>query len=163
MFKHGLVRVAAIQAPAVRSLPALRPAPLGRAYSTASEEAVAVTRDVNASGQPTGVVTITLNRPKTLNALTVEMGEKFRHVVETLKADESVRAVVLTGSGRAFSAGGDMKFLKDRMIAPPQRNSETMRFVGRNCLQPVSVIANSVDRPVQQVLRAFHVGPPSRW
>jgi enoyl-CoA hydratase/carnithine racemase len=126
MFKRGLIR--SISLYPSRNVSAFQPlAP--RLYSTASDEAVTVTRDIGPSGTPTGVVTVTLNKPKLLNALTVEMGEKFRDVVETLKADESIRAVVLTGEGRAFSAGGDMQFLKSRQTTPPQRNAETMRCV----------------------------------
>lgn len=100
-----------------------------RCFTTAADSPVVVSHDVLADGTPTGVVTVTLNTPKSLNALTVEMGNKFQQVIENLKQDESVRAVVLTGNGRAFSAGGDMKFLKDRMTTPPQRNAETMRCV----------------------------------
>ncbi|KAI9019737.1 enoyl-CoA hydratase [Hyaloraphidium curvatum] len=128
MLAFGVVRSAPRAVAALRtasSAPATLKSPV-RAYST-GDEAVTVTRDQAADGKHTGVVTITLNRPKLLNALTEDMGNKFREVVEVLKADESVRAVVLTGAGRAFSAGGDMKFLKDRMTTPPQRNAEIMR------------------------------------
>jgi 2-(1,2-epoxy-1,2-dihydrophenyl)acetyl-CoA isomerase len=54
------------------------------------------------------VVTLQFNDPDRLNAMTTAMGEAFRDQVALLAADESVRAVVLTGSGRAFSAGGDL-------------------------------------------------------
>jgi enoyl-CoA hydratase/carnithine racemase len=126
MLQRALIRGISLHPP--RHVSAALPLPL-RFYSTASDEAVTVTRDISPTGSPSGVVTITLNRPKLLNALTVEMGEKFASVVESLKADESIRAVVLTGEGRAFSAGGDMGFLKSRQTTPPQRNSETMRCV----------------------------------
>jgi enoyl-CoA hydratase len=61
-----------------------------------------------------GVVQITLNRPSKLNSLTTEMGQRLLSVVDELKAAENVRAVVVTGAGRAFSAGGDIEFLRER-------------------------------------------------
>jgi 2-(1,2-epoxy-1,2-dihydrophenyl)acetyl-CoA isomerase len=55
------------------------------------------------------IVTLTLNRPETLNAMNeAMMGELERLLIQTA-ADTTVRAVVLTGTGRAFSSGGDQK------------------------------------------------------
>ena len=70
------------------------------------------------------VVTLHLNDPDHLNAMTREMGEAFRDRVGRLVQDESLRAVVLTGEGRAFSAGGDLDMLQlqaDRGAANPGR------------------------------------------
>jgi 2-(1,2-epoxy-1,2-dihydrophenyl)acetyl-CoA isomerase len=55
------------------------------------------------------VVTLTLNRPDALNALTYRMLDGLMEAVERLDNDDSVGCVVLTGTGRAFSAGGDVK------------------------------------------------------
>lgn len=55
------------------------------------------------------VATITLNRPEVLNALDATMARELVRAVETCAADEAVRAVILTGAGRGFCAGGDMK------------------------------------------------------
>jgi 2-(1,2-epoxy-1,2-dihydrophenyl)acetyl-CoA isomerase len=52
---------------------------------------------------------ITLNRPETLNAWIPEFGAALKEVVEGPAADESVRAVLLTGAGRGFSSGADLK------------------------------------------------------
>lgn len=52
---------------------------------------------------------ITLDRPHTLNAWTAQFGSELRQVVEGEAADESVRAVLVTGAGRAFSSGADLK------------------------------------------------------
>jgi 2-(1,2-epoxy-1,2-dihydrophenyl)acetyl-CoA isomerase len=56
-----------------------------------------------------GVVTITLNRPEVLNALNLPMSEALAIAIQSCKDDGSVRAVLLTGAGRGFCAGGDMK------------------------------------------------------
>ena len=59
--------------------------------------------------QSDGVGRITLNRPETLNAWTAEFGHELKHVVTERAADESVRAVLVTGAGRGFSSGADLK------------------------------------------------------
>lgn len=57
----------------------------------------------------------TLARPDRLNAMPdLEDGEAFAAACEAVNADMGVRCVVLTGSGRAFSAGGDLRAMKDR-------------------------------------------------
>ncbi len=56
-----------------------------------------------------GVATITLNRPEAMNSLTVETKVALRAALEKAAADESVRAVIVTGSGRAFCAGQDLR------------------------------------------------------
>ena len=57
------------------------------------------------------VATITLNRPDSLNAWTNRMGTEVRHAVATAEADPAVVGIVITGAGRAFCAGADMKTL----------------------------------------------------
>jgi 2-(1,2-epoxy-1,2-dihydrophenyl)acetyl-CoA isomerase len=52
---------------------------------------------------------LTLNRPDTLNAWTAELGSELRELLEGEASDPSVRAVVITGAGRGFSSGADLK------------------------------------------------------
>jgi enoyl-CoA hydratase/carnithine racemase len=56
----------------------------------------------------TSVATITLNRPAKLNALTFDVYRELRDAFRTLDEEEGVRAIVLTGAGRAFCSGGDV-------------------------------------------------------
>src|SRR5918911_4721546 len=56
-----------------------------------------------------GVGRITLNRPDTLNAWTAEFGGELREIIEGPAADDAVRAVLITGAGRGFSSGADLK------------------------------------------------------
>lgn len=62
------------------------------------------------------VATLTLSRPAALNAITREMLLELNGALETLSGDEGVRVIVLTGAGRAFSAGVDLKALGDLPI-----------------------------------------------
>ncbi|WP_149263427.1 enoyl-CoA hydratase-related protein [Actinomadura sp. K4S16] len=64
-----------------------------------------------------GVGTITLNRPDGMNSLTVEMKESLRAAVVRAAADPAVRAVILTGAGRAFCAGQDLREHGDNLAA----------------------------------------------
>jgi enoyl-CoA hydratase/carnithine racemase len=65
--------------------------------------------------QDAHVVTLTLNRPETRNPISEpEMIEAFEDAVVRINADNSVRAVILTGSGSAFSSGGNVKHMRDR-------------------------------------------------
>src|SRR5918996_4393110 len=56
-----------------------------------------------------GVGRITLNRPDSLNAWTAGFGRELKHVIEGDAAAAAVRAVVITGAGRGFSSGADLK------------------------------------------------------
>lgn len=66
-----------------------------------------------------GIATLTMNRPESLNALSAEMMGGLREAVPRLAADEDVRVVILTGAGRAFCAGGDVKGMAQRNDGPP--------------------------------------------
>lgn len=54
------------------------------------------------------VLTLTLNRPEQLNAFTIEMGHELIDAFNTASEDDNVRAIVVTGEGRAFCAGMDL-------------------------------------------------------
>jgi enoyl-CoA hydratase/carnithine racemase len=56
-----------------------------------------------------GVLTITLNRPERLNAWTGRMGEELRAAFDLADDDDEVRAIIVTGAGRAFCAGADLE------------------------------------------------------
>ena len=62
-----------------------------------------------------GVAVLTLNRPEKLNSFTQDMHFEVREALDSIKADPSVRVLVLTGAGRAFCAGQD---LSDRAVEP---------------------------------------------
>ena len=65
-----------------------------------------------------GIATITLARPEKLNALDDVMVGLLGRFADTIDADRSVRAVILTAEGKAFCAGGDIAGMKERLKAP---------------------------------------------
>ena len=73
--------------------------------------------DVVLSSRDGPVLTLTLNRPEALNALTRETTQALRKEVETAGRDPEVGAIVLTGAGRAFCAGADLKDVNARAVA----------------------------------------------
>lgn len=69
----------------------------------------------------TAVATITLDRPERLNALTFEVYEELRATFDALDAEPGVRAILLTGSGRAFCSGGDVEAIIGELFARDAR------------------------------------------
>lgn len=64
------------------------------------------------------IATITLNRPDKRNAMSDDMRSELIDALERVAADRSVRALVLTGTGKGFCAGGDVGGMQKRMNAP---------------------------------------------
>jgi 2-(1,2-epoxy-1,2-dihydrophenyl)acetyl-CoA isomerase len=62
-----------------------------------------------------GVATVTLNRPDTFNALSLALGRDIFHATLELDDDPAVRCIVVTGRGKAFCAGGDVKDFVDQL------------------------------------------------
>jgi 2-(1,2-epoxy-1,2-dihydrophenyl)acetyl-CoA isomerase len=62
-----------------------------------------------------GVATITLNRPEAFNALNLQLGRELFHAALEVDDDPAVRCVVVTGAGKAFCAGGDVKDFADNL------------------------------------------------
>ena len=73
------------------------------------------------------IAIITLNRPKVLNALTLRLIGEFNDAVNEANKDDSVRVIVITGSGRAFCAGDDVK----NMFGTDEAPGEEVKVKGR--------------------------------
>jgi 2-(1,2-epoxy-1,2-dihydrophenyl)acetyl-CoA isomerase len=61
---------------------------------------------------------IRLDRPDALNALNAPLAEELLHAVRAVAEDDAVRAVCVTGAGRAFSSGGDLRDMTSRALTP---------------------------------------------
>jgi enoyl-CoA hydratase len=73
-----------------------------------------------------GVTTVTLNRPEHLNALSVELRQKLGEMFMKLKSDSETHVIILTGNGRAFTAGLDLKELGQQGMNTPSYETETV-------------------------------------
>ncbi len=99
-----------------------------------------------------GVATITLNRPDSLNALNWELMRELLAAVERAAKDEAVRAVVLTGAGRGFSAGAD---LSARNSGGETVDSGTLL---RERYHPVVVALRQMPKPVIMAVNGVAAG-----
>ena len=75
-----------------------------------------------------GVAIVTLNRPDTRNAIDDSLRERLINVMFNLEVDPNIRAVVITGAGKCFCAGGDVAAMRARLDAP----TGTVAFNGWN-------------------------------
>lgn len=96
------------------------------------------------------VAVVTLNRPEKLNALSMKMLAELRTVFEELRVDESVAAVVLTGAGRAFCAGGD---LNDMLEGKLQLDYVAGRSLGKTIMA-----IQGLEKPVICALNGIAAG-----
>jgi enoyl-CoA hydratase len=79
-----------------------------------------------------GVVTITLNRPDVRNAMTPELTEAFAAAIGDIRDDAGTRAVVVTGAGSAFCAGGDLSWIAPGPGASvPEMRAKMRRFYSK--------------------------------
>jgi len=74
-----------------------------------------------------GVAVLTLNRPERLNALSSGLLSALRDALPRLASDDAVGAIVITGAGRGFTAGGDVKSMPDRMDQTFEHRLESYR------------------------------------
>jgi 2-(1,2-epoxy-1,2-dihydrophenyl)acetyl-CoA isomerase len=96
-----------------------------------------------------GVLTLTMNRPERLNALDPELGRALTAAVERGAADPAVRALILTGAGRAFCSGGDLATIRayrdsgrGAELEPLLRNGAKLILVLRTMEKPVVAAVN---------------------
>jgi len=104
-----------------------------------------------------GVRQITLNRPERLNAITPGLLEDLLAALDAAAADPGVRAILLTGAGRAFCAGDDLKDFAEQVGAEPA----TRAYVER--IQDVTRRLTLGDKPVVGAIRGWAVGGGLEW
>jgi 2-(1,2-epoxy-1,2-dihydrophenyl)acetyl-CoA isomerase len=99
------------------------------------------------------VVTLTLNRPEAMNALDVGLKEALRDTLATLETDRSCRAIVLTGAGRAFCVGQDLREHADNLESG-HTDLDTVRLH----YNPIAQRLASMPKPVVAAVRGMAAG-----
>jgi len=99
------------------------------------------------------VATIVLNRPEKLNALTVEMRESLAEMFVRLRFDDAVRAIVVTGAGRAFCSGADV----DRMAGQAEDLRAGRERMQRGAHTFIRAL-HAIEKPVIAAVRGPAVG-----
>ena len=105
--------------------------------------------------QTKGIVAVTLNRPESLNAFDFLMGEELLDALMACGKDDGVRVVILSGEGRAFSAGGDVK-----LMARFLEEGMPVRFFQRliPLLHPILVEMTRLPQPIIGRVQGFASG-----
>ncbi|MGH2506470.1 MAG: enoyl-CoA hydratase/isomerase family protein [Ktedonobacteraceae bacterium] len=104
--------------------------------------------------QDGGVLTITMNRPEVLNAVSDPMLDGLGAILEEAAHDPSVRCLVLTGTGRAFGAGADLsRFATGEVNAAPRKVSEHLQKYHR-----VVLAMRKMPKPVIAAVRGVAAG-----
>ncbi len=102
-----------------------------------------------------GVATLTLNRPQSMNSLDQAMKESLLDAVTTAAGDPSVRCVVLTGSGRAFCVGQD---LKEHVENLRSRDSDTLFSTVPEHYNPIVTTLATMPKPVVAAVNGVAAG-----
>ena len=98
------------------------------------------------------LLTLTLNRPHRLNAVNLPLYERLIAELERADANRDVRCVILTGNGRAFCAGADLKAHRDR----PQSPEERRRYIEK--AQRANHLIQSIGTPVVAAVNGHAIG-----
>lgn len=101
-----------------------------------------------------GVRTFTLNRPEAFNSLTVELKDALRDALTETAADPAIRAVVLTGAGKAFCAGQD---LKEHVAALRSDDPAPFKTVADH-YNPIVRAITSMPKPVIAAINGMAAG-----
>ena len=97
-----------------------------------------------------GIAVVTLNRPDKLNALTDEMYNRITGLFTVFQADDQVRAVIITGAGRAFCSGSDVTTMVNAGVVAGRSRMQTRHAM-------INAIAN-LEKPVIAAVRGATVG-----
>ena len=92
-----------------------------------------------------GVTTITFNRPGSMNAYTSEMCVEIHVALEAFNSNDSQRALIITGAGRGFCTGGDLKSTAERTIADSRQLGHAV--VMREGMHRVIRALHGMDKP----------------
>ena len=82
-----------------------------------------------------GIAILTMNSPANLNAIDVDMADQLLNFLEQCENDPRVKVVVLRGSGKAFSAGGDIRYLYEKINSGVTSDEKLVEYVGQLALK----------------------------
>ncbi len=108
-----------------------------------------------------GIATITLNRPQTLNALAPSMINEWVMAIEDAKHDDEVKVLIVTGAGRAFCSGADVRGLDaggDRTVSPVDVSVAERRNFARLGIQRIPRAVEEFEKPYIAAINGPAIG-----
>lgn len=106
-------------------------------------------------GKSEGVAIITLNRPERFNSFTTNMYREFPRILDQLRRDDEVKAVILTGAGNGFCAGSDVS---DRLGKRLKEGGEESRFENLQRVGAIALDITDFDKPIIGAVNGTAVG-----
>ncbi len=98
-----------------------------------------------------GVLTITLNRPEVFNSFNKEMAISLQNILNEAESNELIRAIVLTGEGKAFCAGQDLAEATDP-------NGPELQTIVRDHYNPIILKLRSIEKPIIAAVNGVAAG-----
>ncbi|MDQ0219258.1 enoyl-CoA hydratase [Peribacillus cavernae] len=114
-----------------------------------------------------GVATITLNRPEARNAFSMQMIDLWIKALEEVRDNDEIRVLILTGNGRAFCAGGDIKAMKNGLgfldlTGHEDKDLATSGLARKNSLwkyvQRIPLLMEEIDKPTIAAINGDAIG-----
>jgi len=103
------------------------------------------------------IATVLLNRPEQSNAIDLETRDEFIDILDDLSADDKVRAIILTGAGKAFSAGGDIQAMKAGL---DDRSVHTAFLMGPEMQRAKQLVMKMIhlEKPIVAAVNGHAIG-----
>ena len=101
-----------------------------------------------------GIATIILDRPERMNAFTLEMIDAWAEALAGCQADEAVKVIIVTGSGKAFCSGGDLNDMDERLGQNPERRKDELY----RRIQKIPMTLEEIDKPVIAAVNGVATG-----
>jgi enoyl-CoA hydratase/carnithine racemase len=114
-----------------------------------------------------GIATITLNRPNSLNAFSLDMIQNWIHALSEVRDNDEIRVLVLTGNGKAFCAGGDIKAIKNNegFVNKDGHEEKDFSSTGLNrknslwkYVQRIPLLMEEIDKPTIAAINGDAIG-----
>ena len=102
-----------------------------------------------------GVAVVTLNRPERFNSFTTRMYREFPRILDQLRRDDEVKAVILTGAGKGFCAGSDVS---DRLGKRLKEGGEGSRFENLQRVGAMALDITDFEKPIIGAVNGTAVG-----
>ena len=118
-------------------------------YSTKANNSKPLLTSIN-----NGMLTIVLNRPEKLNAIDLDMVELLRNELQNAASNSDIRAIIITGAGKGFCSGGDLKFALEANPNQPGDSFLALTTVLHDC---ISLIRN-MPKPVVAAINGVAAG-----